>query len=591
MPKTQHKWRQSNNAKRDWRMDGFRYATVGFAFLIVLRLFFLQVIDHNTYSALASGQHELFQKLYPTRGQVFVHDTKDEKLIPVITNRQLTFFYADPRNIKDVSLTVQTLAVFLNWNDEQKTNFTERFSRSSDPYEPIQHGISKEIADKIIATKLPGIFSVLESSRYYPEPFMGGHILGFLGSNQDGSFAGKYGIEGFFNKELAGSPGFLKSNRDIAGRMIAAGNYALQSAKNGSDIVLTIDRTIQFKACTSLQESVKKHSADGGSIVIVDPKTGRILAMCGAPDFDPNQFHSVKDINTFNNPTIFDAYEPGSIFKGLTMSAAIDVGAVTPETTFDDPGFAMVDGWSKPIGNAQGKKYGTVNMTTVLEESINTGMIFSMRKMGSDIFASYVKKFGFGKLTGIELETEGAGDISHLDKKGEVYKATASFGQGITVTPLQVVMAYAAIANGGVLKKPFIVDEIRNADGTVEKRTPQDMTQVVSQKTARTIGAMLVSVVEHGHGKKAGVPGYYIAGKTGTAQVASANGGYSEDNTIGSFAGFGPVEDPKFAMIVRIDHPRDVQWAESTAAPLFGEIAQFLLQYYEVAPVRSTEKK
>ena len=202
----------------------------------------------------------------------------------------------------------------------------------------------------------------------------------------------------------------------------------------------------------------------------------------------------------------------------------------------------------------------------------------------------YVKKFGFGKLTDIELETEMPGNISSLANASEIYRATASFGQGITVTPLQIAMAYAAIANGGVLKKPLIVDEVRHGDGTVEKRIPQDVTQVIDEKTARTLGAMLVSVIEHGHGKKAGVPGYYIGGKTGTAQVARTDGlGYSLDNTIGSFAGFGPVEDPRFAMVVRIDHPRDVVWAESTAAPLFGEMAQFLLQYFEVAPVRKVE--
>jgi len=204
-----------------------------------------------------------------------------------------------------------------------------------------------------------------------------------------------------------------------------------------------------------------------------------------------------------------------------------------------------------------------------------------------DAFVDYVKRFGFGKSTGIELDTESAGTIASLDIGAEIYAATASFGQGITVTPLQIAMAYGALANGGVLKKPQIVDEVRYADGTIEERPTQDIAQVISPATSRTIGAMMVSVIEHGHGAHAGVPGYYIAGKTGTAQVASSGGGYDQDYTIGSFAGFGPVEDPKFAMIVRIDNPKDVFWAESTAAPLFGEIAEFLLDYFEIPPVRS----
>ncbi len=583
-------WQKHSGAKREWRVEAFLFGMLAFATVIVLKLFVIQVLDHEAYSALANGQHELFQKLYPERGKVFVHDDKDGNLVPVITNQQLAFIYADPRYVKDATATAKSIGGLLHMTDEQIQTLEERFSRTTDPYEPIQHGISKNIVDQIDAMKLPGILSVLEPSRLYPEEMMSGQVLGFLGSSKDGKPTGKYGIEGYFNKELSGTEGFLKSDHDIAGRMIAVGDHVFQPAKNGSDIVLTLDRTIQFKACSTLQATVLKHGSDGGSIIIVDPNTGRILAMCGAPDYDPNHFNQVKNINDFNNPSIFGSYEPGSVFKAITMASAVDVGAVTPSTTFEDTGMAMVDGWPKPIRNAEDKKYGVVDMTTVLEDSINTGMIFSMRKMGSDIFSNYVKKFGFGKITGVELETESPGNISSLDKKSEIYRATASFGQGISVTPLQVVMAYAAMANGGVLKKPYIVDEIRHPDGTVEKRSPQDVAQVISPKTSRTIGAMLVSVVEHGHGKRAGVPGYYIGGKTGTAQVASANGGYSEDNTIGSFAGFGPVEDPKFAMIVRIDHPRDVQWAESTAAPFFGEMAQFLLQYFEVPPIRTIGK-
>ena len=419
---------------------------------------------------------------------------------------------------------------------------------------------------------------------------MSGHVLGFVGANEDGSVSGKYGIEGYFNDVLTGSAGSLRSERDIAGRLIAVADQDLIPAVDGSDVVLTIDRTIQYKACSTLQAAVLKHGAEGGSIIIVDPATGKILAMCGAPDFDPNHYGEVDSIDVFNNPAIFGSYEPGSVFKPITMAAAVDVGAVTPTTTFTDTGSVMVDGWPKPIGNAEGKVYGTVGMTQVLEDSINTGMIFAMRAMGMTVFEQYVHAFGFGSPTGIELETESSGDISSLDNASEIYSATATFGQGITVTPLQIVMAYAAIANGGMLKQPLIVDEIRHADGSVEKRETKDLAQVIDSKTARTLAAMLVSVVEYGHGKRAGVPGYYIGGKTGTAQVARTDGiGYASDNTIGSFAGFGPVEDPKFAMIVRIDNPKDVVWAESTAAPLFGEIAEFLLQYFEVPPVRSIE--
>lgn len=576
--------------KRDARLEIFRYSIVLFAGLICLRLFMIQVIDHNTYKALASGQHDLFRQLYPERGSVFAHDNKDGALVPLITNQQLGFLFADPRHVTDARVASESIGKILKWDQTKIDDVAERLGHHEDPYEPIQHSITQINQDKIIALKLAGIQFTRETNRLYPEGEMGGHILGFIGSDKDGNKTGKYGLEGYFEKTLSGTSGFLQSERDIAGRMIAIGNNSIKPAVNGSDIVLTIDRTIQFKTCELLKAAVQKHGADGGSVIVVDPKTGKILAMCSEPDYDPNHYGDVKDVNEFNNPSIFDSYEPGSIFKAITMAAAIDAGAVTPTTTFNDTGSVMVEGWPKPIGNAQGKSYGVSDMTKVLEESINTGMVFTMRAMGQDTFVNYVKKFGFGKQTGIELEKESAGNVTSLSKKSEVFRATASFGQGITTTPIQVVMAYAAIANGGTLKKPMLIDEIKHPDGTVEKRSPQDVAQVLSAKTSRMVGAMLVSVVEHGHGKKAGVPGYYIAGKTGTAQVASANGGYSEDNTVGSFAGFGPVEDPKFAMIVRVNHPRDVTWAESTAAPLFGDIAGFLLQYFEVVPIRKVGK-
>ncbi|PJE76568.1 hypothetical protein COV05_04335 [Candidatus Uhrbacteria bacterium CG10_big_fil_rev_8_21_14_0_10_48_16] len=584
------RWRTSKKGDNDARLEIFRYAILLFAGVILLKLVYIQVFQHAFYEALASGQHELFQELIPERGEIYLHDFKDETLVPIAVNQQLAFVYTDPRQIEEADDTAEALGELFGYSEEQIDALEERLDQPEDPYEPIAREVDEKTLEKILALELPGVHYVREASRLYPEPEMSGHILGFMGTNEDGSTSGKYGIEGYFDEELTGTQGYLLSERDISGRLIAVGTREYEPAQDGVDVVLTLDRTIQHKACTSLQEAMVKHGADGGSVVIVAPDTGKILAMCGAPDYDPNAYNEVDSIHVFNNPAIFEAYEPGSIFKPLTMAAAIDVGAVSPTTTFTDTGSVMVDGWNKPIGNAEGKVYGTVDMTKVLEDSINTGMIYSMRAMGMDVFVEYVKAFGFGKYTGIELETENAGTVDSLDIGAEIYSATASFGQGITVTPLQIVMAYAAIANGGVLKAPLIVDEIHYPDGTIEKRSVRDIAQVIDPKTARTISAMLVSVIEHGHGGKAAVPGYYIGGKTGTAQVAKSGSiGYEQDNTIGSFAGFGPVEDPKFAMVVRIDNPKDVVWAESTAAPLFGEIAEFLLQYFEIPPVRAIE--
>jgi len=571
-------------------LDIFRYGCVLAVCVIILRLFVLQVLDHGFYEALASGQHEIFQELYPERGTIYVHDLKDETQTALATNQQLAFVYADPRLVKNPEETAQKIGDVFDYTDEEVDALRDRLDQPEDPYEPIERKVSDNILSEIEELNLSGIAYVRETSRYYPEPDLGGHVVGFVGSDEGGNLAGRYGIEGYFENILAGTPGYLRSERDIAGRMITLGEHSIQSAVDGADIVLTLDRTIQYVTCMKLKEKVAEFGAQGGSVVILEPETGRVLAMCGAPDYDPNVYFEAEFIDDFNNPVIFDAYEPGSIFKPMTMAAALDTEAVTPATTFEDTGSAMVEGWPKPIGNAEGKVYGVVDMTTVLEQSINTGMIFSMRETGQDVFVDYVKKFGFGDLTGIELETESAGDISSLDQASEVFVATASFGQGILVTPLQIAAAYAAIANGGILPRPYIIDEIRYDDGTVDIHTSSEVRRVIQEKTSRLLGAMLVSVIEHGHGAKAGVSGYYIAGKTGTAQVARQDGiGYDPDATIGSFAGFGPVDDPKFVMVVRIDRPQGVQWAESTAAPLFGEIAAFLLQYFEVAPTRSVE--
>ncbi len=587
---TRRSWRRTSSSDNDLRLEVFRYAVLLFAGVIVLKLLFIQVFQHGFYEALASGQHELFQELIPERGEIYLHDFKDETFVPVAVNQQLAFVWADPREIEEPDDTAEALAEIFGYGEEVMDALEERLDQPEDPYEPIQREVDEKTLERLLALELTGIHYTREASRLYPEPEMSGHVLGFLGAGEDGSLSGKYGIEGYFNELLTGTQGYLLSERDIAGRLIAVGEREYEPAQDGADVVLTLDRTIQYKVCSSLKAAVERHGADGGSVIIVQPSTGKILAMCGAPDFDSNDYGDVASIDVFNNPAIFDAYEPGSVFKPLTMAAAIDAGAVTPATTFTDTGSVLVDGWPKPIGNAEGKVYGTVDMTQVLEDSINTGMIYAMRAMGMEAFVQYVKSFGFGQYTGIELETENAGTIDSLDIGAEIYAATASFGQGITVTPLQIVMAYAAIANGGVLKEPRIVDEIQYPDGTIEKHAARDIAQVVDPKTARLVSAMLVSVIEHGHGKRAGVPGYYIGGKTGTAQVAKSDGiGYAQDNTIGSFAGFGPVEDPKFAMIVRIDNPKDVVWAESTAAPLFGEIAEFLLQYFEVPPVRAIE--
>ena len=361
---------------------------------------------------------------------------------------------------------------------------------------------------------------------------------------------------------------------------------------DGHDLVLSINRSIQFFACQKLKESAEQYGADGGTVVVMEPNSGAILAMCSIPDYDPNFYNKIEDVSNYNNPAIFEAYEPGSIFKAFTMAAGIDREKVKPSTTYEDKGWIQIEGWPKPIKNSDYETHGghgVVDMVTVLAESLNTGSIFVMEKTGAEVFADYVKKFGFGEKIGIELETEGITNIKNLNRKRirPVEAATASFGQGITATPLQIIAAFGAIANGGILMKPYLVDRIVAPDGSEEKTAPHQLQRVIQEKTAFLVSGMMVNVIDSGHARLAGVDGYYVAGKTGTAQVADMEkGGYSETRTNHTFVGFAPVEDPAFVMLTKLDNPKNVKYAASSAAPLFGEIAEFILNYYQIPKER-----
>lgn len=550
---------------------------------VAARLFVLQVLSHRFYAALASNQHSIFEELFPERGSVYLRDPKSpDGVFPAIINKNAYLAYADGRLVENPADAARKLAPVL---EADEAMLFAKLSRKDDPYEPLGKNLDDAKAAQVKALDVKGVALAREQHRYYPEGASLSHVTGFLGSNDKGERVGRYGIEGFWNDRLAGKPGHIEAEKDPIGRWIGAADRDFRPAQDGERLTLTIDRSIQYMACEKLRAAVAKHGADGGSVVIMEPKTGAVLALCNAPDYDPNDFSKVDDLRRFNDPAIFAAYEPGSIFKPFTLVAALDAGKVSPGTTYEDTGSVVIGPYT--IRNSDGKGHGIQTMTQVLEESLNTGTIFAVRKLGPKSFLRYVESFGFGSPTGIELDTEAAGDVEALRKKGEIWSATASFGQGITATPIQIVTAFGAIANGGKLMAPHVVSEIRRDDGTVEKVEPKAVRQVITKRAAGLMGGMLVNVVERGHGKRAGVPGYYVAGKTGTAQVSRGDGlGYEKNAFIGSFVGYAPVDDPAFVMLVKIDRPRDVDWAESSAAPLFGDIAKFLLQYLEIPPER-----
>ena len=548
------------------------------AALVSFRLYSLQVVSHSAYKALAEGQHTLFKELIPRRGEIFLKDKSSP--YPAAVNQQTKMAYAVPREIENPRETAQAVAEALQ---ADMGDMLAKFSNPEDMYKVIKRRLSEEEIKKIQNLRLKGIRLADESYRYYPSGELASNILGFVGWKGD-DLGGRYGAEAYFEERLKGKEGKIVQKRDASGGGILGGNKDLVQARHGEDIVLTIDHAVQYEAEKILKSAIEKNDADSGSIVVMDPQTGRILAMAAIPNFNPNEYSKVEDISVYSNAAVVDAYESGSIFKPVTMAAGLDSNLISPDTTYIDTGAVKEAGYT--IKNSDQKANGLQTMTDVLEKSLNTGVIHVEKLLGNKNFAEYVKRFGFGERTGIDLYGESAGNIKNISNLNrDIQFFTASFGQGITVTPIQLVAAYSALANGGILMKPQIIDKIIYPDGTEEEIRPKEVRRVISAKASSQISLMLRNVVVSGHGKRADVPGYLVCGKTGTAQVASRNArGYEEGINIGSFAGYAPMNDPRFTILVRVNHPRSVEWAESSAAPAFGELMKFLLDYYNVEP-------
>ena len=449
----------------------------------------------------------------------------------------------------------------------------------------IKHGKIILPDERDVSNEIWGLHYEWESLRFYPERNLFSGLLGF--SNLEN--VGNYGLEGFFDFELKGEDGFLLGNRgSYQGRKIIIDKQEYLAPEHGQSLVLTIDYAIQLYVCEKMKEAHDRHRFDSGSIIVMDPKTGKIVAMCLWPNYNPNNYSEITDLSLFDNQAVSHQYEPGSVFKTITMAVAIDQGGITPSTSYEDKGNINIRGWSKPIRNSDFSTrggHGVVDMNYVLENSLNTGAIFAANKVAPNIFADYLKKFSFGERSGIELSGESVGNINNLLASNikDIDYATASFGQGIAVTPLQMILSYSALANKGILMKPYIVDEILDSDNNVIKKVkPQEIRRVVSEQTAETVSAMLVNVVENGHAKRSQIDGYYVGGKTGTAQIPSPRGGYLSNQYIHNFLGYAPISDPRFVLLVKFDNPKTSVYAEGTVVPVFAEITDFLLKYYQV---------
>lgn len=744
-----------------WLMAAIIFMTM----IILVRLFYLQVIRYDYYETIATKEHYGYSELPARRGEIFIKDYASGDLVRVATNTTLDMLFADPTLIANKKMVADRIApIIFDLNDAKdqdekrvqlelakakspedkakikslsdeelfqqfSADLLDKISQEKRSQILLSNDLDQQTLDKISAMRLTGIeisegeliaypaqivdrsgvsaalspilelppseletilkglnryvilkrklsqdvstqikqiiaadktksFNGLglkeEYFRTYPENQLASNVLGFVTAQG----IGQYGIESKYNTRLQGVKGKFQTQKDSVGRQITVGdNNIIQPAVDGDDIVLTIDRSIQMTVEKLLAKYVKDFRADDGQVIVMDPKTGKIIAMADYPTFDPNKYSAVyntepvnfspDDIknlvpvsgmenafwfyrnlqqedkvmvfkeqeadgsiiykkyknetgpDAFQNKAVSLPYEPGSVYKIITMSAGIDDGDVKPSTSFNDPGVLYLDKnpngpnvgpdgvhYDAKIKNVASKCTGFVNMTWVIQNSCNTGISFVARKIGKSLFYSYMLKFGFNERTGIEFDDESAGKIAHFDQWTESELANHAFGQGFLATPIQMVTAYAAVANKGILMEPHIVESVIRKDGKTMKNDPVEVQRVISPETANTITAMLVNNVENGDSYgKIRLPDHYLGAKTGTAQTYKHGEAVSGAGTTNvTVLGFAPIDDPKFVILVKMSRPRTSEWADSTAAILYHDLAQYLFSYYSIPP-------
>lgn len=544
---------------------------------ILVRVFSLAIIEHRQFARAAEQQHADSETLVSLRGSIYGQD-KSGMLHPLAIQETLFTVSAIPKNISDPGKTASALFEVLGM---PLSELLSKLGKTDDPYEIIMRKLDSRRAEAVRALELEGISLEEESRRNYPQGSLAASVIGFASWQEDGE-RGEYGIEKQYQSYLKGERGFFEGDKDASGYWIALGKRILDPPVDGESIVLTIDTNIQFKLEEKLGELMQKWKPESASGIIVEPASGRIVALASRPTFDPNAYSREKDFSVFRNPIIDSQFELGSVFKPITMAGGIEERVVTATSTYEDTGAVKLNGYT--IRNFDFQAHGVETMTQVLEKSLNTGAIFVEQRLGRNRFLNTIERFGFGEKTGIDFPGEVSGDISALQAKDtrDVNFATASFGQGIAVTPLQMAMAISTIANHGVLMRPFLVEKIIDANGTEEVIQPEVVRQVVSPETAETISKMLVSVVKNGFDKRSGIEGYFLAGKTGTALIPS-RGGYS-DEVIHTIVGFAPAFDPKFIVLLQMNKPTGNRFASNTLSSPLHDLSEFMINYYEIPP-------
>ena len=547
------------------------------AYLVLLgRLAYWQVWRHSDMARLAAAYHDDTVTLPAVRGSIL-----DRNGALLVTNTPVFSIFASPDQISAVQRQdiASRLAPVLQVspNDIQVKLATTR------KFVYLARRVPASVAQQLDSMRLPGIGKVAETQRSYVDGGVAGtslaaNLLGF--ANDAG--VGNYGIEGYYNKILAGQDGFEATVRDLANQPIVLSDRQRRDPVNGMTLQLSLDSTIQVVAERALADGVQKYQAESGSLIIMEPATGRIVAWADVPSYNANNFATTPTAQ-FIDPIVSDLYEPGSVMKVVTLSGALDSHAITPDYRFNETGTAVVGGYA--IHNWDGRAHGMVTMTQVLENSLNVGAIKAQQLEGADHFVKYLQGFGIGSPTGIDVAAETSAPLAPVAQWKASQLATASFGQGVDTTPIEMLAAVDVAATGGNLVWPHVVDQVIDANGTHHPVQPRVIRQVVSAKTAQQMQQMMVGVVEHGSGFAARIDGFKnrIAGKTGTASIPE-NGSYAKDQTIGSFVGFVPADHPQFIMMVITRKPKVLFEGAYVAAPIWKTVASALITQWQIAP-------
>ena len=540
--------------------------------IIVVRLFYWQIIKRDELSALALSQYSGVIKLLPQRGQIKTSDN-----FPIASNRVSYLIFANPKNIKDKKKIANTLSLHLKSHISSISSLLslDRF------WVLIKSGVDTKTKDTISKLGLQGIGFEQQFNRFYPEASVSAQLLGFVGKDESGVDKGYFGLEGYYDRLLRGKEEYIVEIQDALGRPILSKMTKRSKRVDGSSLKLSVERSIQFLVEQKLKKGIEKYGASSGMVGVMNPRTGHVIAMAAFPSFSPDSYQDYNE-DVYKNPFISNTFEPGSSLKPLVMSGALDASVVTPKTKCNICGGPITIGGYE-LHTWNDKYFKDTNMIDVIRRSDNTGMVFVAQKLGVDRMISYLTKFGIGQLTDIDLQGEVAPSLKPKKEWYSVDLATAGFGQGISLTPIELLDAFAAIANKGKRMQLLVVASVERSDGKIIKITPKVLSQPISEKTAKLMTEILVNAVNKGEAQWTKLKGYRIAGKTGTASIPVA-GHYDPEKTIASFIGFVPADDPKFVMLVILDKPTTSIYASETSAPLFFDIAKDLLSYYGIPP-------